>query len=322
VRCEQLRWLSRAQPATIGVRSDRSGQARLQADRSHDHGHVVDQRHQRIICHKDQPTWCGECRVLRDIRPLLQRSCVPCHSQTNAVPSGALVLDDHSNYAGLPGDYERLADDSDARWGYPPVIGTRTCGRPTPAVISACFKAGAACSYGRFLADAWTAGQCRSSDRKDSRRLHDASHRRRSKCRRSRLHRHNHAAPGSGVPPLSPDEKLTFARWIDLGCPINTGTGDDANYGWFLDELRPTLTVSSPRQNLNSTPLTEIRLGVADADSGINEATLSVKADFVLNGALPGTELSQQGAFVSPGVFSLPLVKSVSNLGIQHVTAR
>ena len=29
--------------------------------------------------------------------------------------------------------------------------------------------------------------------------------------------------PGSGVPALSEDETMNFARWIDLGCPINVG---------------------------------------------------------------------------------------------------
>ena len=31
--------------------------------------------------------------------------------------------------------------------------------------------------------------------------------------------------PGSGVPALSEDEKITFARWVDLGCPINGSQG-------------------------------------------------------------------------------------------------
>src|SRR6185503_17162862 len=82
----------------------------------------------------------------------------------------------------------------------------------------------------------------------------------------------------SGVPALSEDEKMLFGRWIDLGCPINTGSGDDANYGWFLDELPPTVTITSPRQNRNATPLSEIRLDVADADTSLSNATLSIKA--------------------------------------------
>jgi hypothetical protein len=127
--------------------------------------------------------------------------------------------------------------------------------------------------------------------------------------------------PGSGVPALTEDEKMTFARWIDLGCPINTGTGDNANYGWFLDELRPTVTVSSPRQNLNTAPLTEIRVGLADAYSGVSNATLSIKADFPVNGASANTELKGQGSFVAPGIFVIPLQTPIANLPTRHITA-
>jgi hypothetical protein len=127
--------------------------------------------------------------------------------------------------------------------------------------------------------------------------------------------------PDSNAIPLSNDEKTMFARWIDLGCPINTGTGDDANYGWFLDELRPTLTVSSPRPNQIRGPLTEIRVGFADADSGVNVGSLSITADFEVNGAPAGSELKAQGTFVAPGVYSIPLRTPITSLSIQHLTA-
>ena len=59
----------------------------------------------------------------RDIRPLLQRSCVPCHTRMNPTPPGNLVLDDTANYGDLPGDYARLAADPTSRWGFEPLIG-------------------------------------------------------------------------------------------------------------------------------------------------------------------------------------------------------
>ncbi|MGH7786221.1 MAG: hypothetical protein ACRERC_05105, partial [Candidatus Binatia bacterium] len=60
---------------------------------------------------------------LRDIRPLLQRSCVPCHTKNAATPPGALVLDDYTSPDGqVPGDYARLADDQGARWGQPSLV--------------------------------------------------------------------------------------------------------------------------------------------------------------------------------------------------------
>ena len=61
--------------------------------------------------------------------------------------------------------------------------------------------------------------------------------------------------PGSTVPALTTDEKMLFARWIDLGAPIDYA---QTSYGWFLDDLRPTLAVSAPRPNQNAAPLSEI----------------------------------------------------------------
>ena len=67
---------------------------------------------------------------LRDIRPILDRSCVSCHG--GSAPAGNLRLDDRATYTvelarshgrislpmALPGDYARLAHDQDAQWGY------------------------------------------------------------------------------------------------------------------------------------------------------------------------------------------------------------
>ncbi|MBV1920462.1 MAG: hypothetical protein KUG73_07245, partial [Pseudomonadales bacterium] len=57
-----------------------------------------------------------------DIRPMLQAKCISCHNGSDQ--AGQLVLDDTSAVAGtgFPGDYMRLADDSGADFGYPPVI--------------------------------------------------------------------------------------------------------------------------------------------------------------------------------------------------------
>ena len=120
--------------------------------------------------------------------------------------------------------------------------------------------------------------------------------------------------PGSGYPALTEDEKMLLARWVDLGCPINTGTGGDAPYGWFADELPPTLTISSPRPNKHVAPLTEIRVGVADAYTGVQSGSLSIKAGFVVNGTAAGAELVSQGSFINPGIFVIPLQTPILNL--------
>jgi hypothetical protein len=128
--------------------------------------------------------------------------------------------------------------------------------------------------------------------------------------------------PGSNVPPLSEDEKMTIARWIDLGCPIDTAQTDGSpGYGWFLDDLRPTLTLSRPSQNRNTAPLTEIRVGVADANSGVNLSTLSVRADFPINGLAPEAELAAFGSFIEAGVLSIPVNPPLTNLSAGHLNA-
>src|SRR5207249_7959538 len=54
----------------------------------------------------------------RDIKPILDRSCVACHTKSQDKPVGNLVLDDdtpmNASYIGrVPGTYYRLAMDSE-----------------------------------------------------------------------------------------------------------------------------------------------------------------------------------------------------------------
>src|SRR5207253_9684773 len=63
----------------------------------------------------------------RDIKPLLDRSCVQCHTQKVDNPPAKLVLDDDKvmpvpNRPAVPGTYYRLAMDREAKFGYKPVI--------------------------------------------------------------------------------------------------------------------------------------------------------------------------------------------------------
>jgi len=260
---------------------------------------------------------------LRDIRPILQRSCTACHSQTNDISLNAnLVLDDYSVSNSVPGDYARLANDSAARWGYKPVISNRTWRQSNASRYVRMFQSRRSLLtwkiFGRRL-DGW-----RNEDHPTETVPGDPSTLPAgANPNAADLDYTGGVMPpdGSSVPSLTEDEKITFARWIDLGCPINTGVGTATNFGWHLDDLRPTLTVSSPRQNRNTPPLTELRVGFADAYSGISNATFSLKADFPVNGLSAGSELAAQGSFVGPGVFSIVLNPAISNLAESHLTA-
>jgi hypothetical protein len=113
---------------------------------------------------------------------------------------------------------------------------------------------------------------------------------------------------------LTEDEKMTFARWIDLGCPINRNEPGWKDYGWFLDELRPTLTLSLPRAGTQAQPLTLIRIGAYDYYSGLDVQSLSVKANFDLNGTRAGTELAPLFAQTGDHIWTLPVNPAITNL--------
>ena len=79
----------------------------------------------------------------RDIKPILQRSCVGCHSEsTEGGPAAQLRLDDDSTINGYDGTYTRLARDSGAEYGLKPVINNGlllTASRPISASRASAF---------------------------------------------------------------------------------------------------------------------------------------------------------------------------------------
>lgn len=281
---------------------------------------VVDLSHETPLLTEDgsgnpasrvESTGTVDVEFLRDVRPLLQRSCVPCHTQSDPNPPGALVLDDLSSHNGLPGDYARLAADSDPDFGYMPLVGWQ--GNPLWRQTNASryvrkFQGRRSLLLWKIFGerlDGWTnADHPTESIPGDASTLPAGAD-------------PNEAdldftgsimpPPGSGVPPLSGDEKRTLARWIALGAPIDhLATGPKAPYGWFLDEVRPTLALSLPRPGEN-TSLDVLRIGVADANSGIEAGSLTVTADFPVGGRAPGQELADLAATVGDGIVEIPI---------------
>lgn len=253
---------------------------------------------------------------LRDVRPLLQRSCVPCHTKNVATPPGNLVLDDLANVGGVPGDYARLADDRSARWGHPPV-GPTSWRQTNASRYVRSFQSRRSLLVWKIFGerlDGWT----------------NADHPTES-TPGVRATLPNGAdpnaadldytgtimpPPASGVPPLSEDEKRTIARWVDLGCPIDlTSNG----YGWFLDDLRPALAVTLPRPGWNSGALGALLIGAADADSGLDAASLSITADVAMAGRAPGTELADLATPVGDGVWSVALAPPLDDVANAHL---
>ncbi len=262
---------------------------------------------------------------LRDIRPILVRSCVPCHTQSDPDPPGNLVLDDYDNYGNFPGDYARLAADSGAQWGHAPLVtvGSNPVWRQTNASrYVRRFQSRRSLLMWKILGrrtDGWTNQDHPSESIPGDPSSFPAG----ASINESDLDFTGSVMPppGSGVPPLSDDEKMTVARWIDLGAPINWGGGGSTPWGWFLDEIRPTLTMSTPRPGENTQPVGEIRIGVADAHTGLDINTLSVSADFQVAGRAAGSELADLAVGAGDGIYAIALDAPITSLAGTHVRA-
>lgn len=242
-----------------------------------------------------------DVEFLRDIRPILQARCVGCHQGTS--PAGNLNLADLATVDGLPGDYYRLAADQSARFGHRPVINNGTWRQTNASRYVRSFQSRRSLLIWKLFGerlDGWSnADHPTESVPGDASTLPPGTDR-----NDADLDFSGSIMPPPPATPLSEDEKRLFVRWIDLGAPIDTGNPD---YGWHLDDLRPTLTVSRPRPGLNRDQVREIRLGAADANSGIDVASLSLRADFALAGRAPGSELADLLVEVEQGVWTLAL---------------
>lgn len=236
-----------------------------------------------------------DVEFIRDIRPILQRSCVTCHSGSAA--AAQLDLSDQTMYAvtsvgTVPGDYARLAADSAARWGIKPWTSDRNwrgvqASRYVRKMQSrrsllAWFVAGA-------RLDGWTNADWPSETVPGDPTTLPGGTASTYIADVDFVDTVNHGVM------LTTGEKRKIYQWIDLGAPINLGA-------YYTDELRPTLTVSRPRPNINTGPLTSIRVGAADVGDRLDLTTLQVEGLDV--GAPTQT---------APGVFVFPLVTPMTS---------
>ncbi len=250
-----------------------------------------------------------DVEFLRDVRPILQRSCVPCHTRMNPSPPGNLVLDDTADYGGLPGDYARLADDTTSRWGYPALIGwgsERWWRQSNASRYVRMFQSRRSLLTWKIFGarlDGWSnADHPTETVPGDPSTLPPGAN---ANAADLDFTGSIMPPPGSGVPALSIDEKMTIARWIDLGCPINNGDDGATPYGWFLDEVRPTLHLQSPHDDEPWETLGDIVIGIADANSGIEPGSLSVRLNFVVDGHEAGSELAGLAEEIGDGIYRI-----------------
>lgn len=238
-----------------------------------------------------RPERAIDVEYYRDIKPILQRSCVACHSE-NGRQEAELVLDDESVVNGYENTYNRLARDSEAQYGLKPVISNGRWRQTNASRYLRKFQSRRSLLiwkvFGRRL-DGWdNEDHPTESVPGDASTLPEGAHPNQADIDFTGTIM---PPPDAEVPPLSEDEKMMFARWVDLGAPIDSPDPVRNVFGWFADDLRPTLTVTSPGRDRSLEPLEEIRIGAYDYYSGLDRSTLSVVADFSVNGHAPHTEL-------------------------------
>ncbi len=262
-----------------------------------------------------------DVEFLRDIRPILQDKCTGCHHGSQ--PSGQLDLADTTpislpnNGGSVPGDYYRLAADSDGLYGHPSVLANGNWRQTNASRYLRPFQSRRSLLiwklFGQRL-DGWS-----NADHPTESVPGDAS--------TLPVGADPNAADidytGSIMPPppalpLTAEEKLKFVRWIDLGAPIDTG---NPAYGWLLDDLKPTLTISSPRPGMNTSPLQVLRVGIGDANSGIAAGSLSITADLAIRGRAAGAELADLASEVGDGIWEITLDAPLSVLSHRHIRA-
>jgi hypothetical protein len=119
------------------------------------------------------------------------------------------------------------------------------------------------------------------------------------------------------VQPLTDEDRRTLVRWIDLGCPIDLDY-DPANpthrgYGWMLDDNRPIVTIAVPGEG-HTRQLDRIVIGLHDYYTGLDADSLSVTADFEIDGQPPETNLASRFREKSPGVWEWKLDMAIEKL--------
>ncbi len=278
-------------------------------------------KHKKETIVEKQTEGAVDVEYYRDIKPILQRSCVKCHTSNRKDPPAELVLDDEEIVGGYENTYHRLANDPRARFGRKPVIRNGSWRQTNASRYIRKFQSRRSLLtwkvYGRRL-DGWT-----NEDHPTETTPGDAS-------TLPEGANPNDAdvdfvgnvmpPPDSDVPKLTAKEKLTIARWIDLGCPISRNGQAEKDRGWHLDELRPTLTLTEPRAGKNK-KLNRITIGMHDYYSGLDKDTLQVIADFEIDGIPAGENLASHFQQTEPGVWQWKLDSPVDRLARGNLTA-
>jgi hypothetical protein len=276
----------------------------------------------------------------RDIRPILQRSCVVCHtSKGGKQPAAKLDLDadeemvNVENLGKFPGTYMRLALDERAKFGIKPV-GWDSWGYPNASRYIRKFQSRRSLLvwkiYGERL-DGFTNEDHPSESQPGSGVLAwkgEEVDTQKFKARADLDYVGSHMPPRralaeGAVKAITDEDRRTIVRWIDLGCPIDLDYDpkqpERTGYGWMLDDQRPTLTLTKPTPGTNA-ELSRLIIGMYDFGTGLDMTSFRVVADFDLDGAKAGTNLADRFKSDAVGVWEYALAKPVTALDRGTIT--
>jgi hypothetical protein len=287
----------------------------------------------------------------RDVKPILDRSCVACHTQKSDKPAGNLVLDDDALVQGpqglgglvagpsgkVPGTYFRLALDHAGKYGNKSPVGNWA--HPQASRYIRAFQSRRSLLawkiFGKRLDGFGNDDFAVETVPGDPDSLHYQGKPYANKPENRR--RINLAYSGSIMPPpdavagtykapdgktikvepLTDEDRRTLVRWIDLGCPIDLdfdpAKPEARGRGWMQDDLRPTLTLTYPRAGVNS-EISRILIGMHDYDSGLDMESLRVVANVEVDGVAAGQNLASKFAVKSPGVWEMKLTRPITRL--------
>ena len=258
----------------------------------------------------------------RDVRPILQRSCVACHSHTLEKPSAGLVLDPEEDVyeSKTFNDRFRRVHHEKAMSGIGSVKGR------VPFMINP-----------RYI---WDFQSRRSllvwkiyGRRTDGLELAPVKGFEQDHKLATAIDYNGKSMPPDEalagtfkgpngqtiqVEPLSDEDRRTITRWIDLGSPVDwaydpaqpQATGN----GWMLDDQRPTLTLAYPKAGHSDQALERIVIGAYDYASGLDEPSLSVVANFDVNGVPAGQNLADKFGAAADSVWALKLDRPLAAL--------
>src|SRR5215203_2448381 len=221
-----------------------------------------------VAAHQTTVEW------FRNVEPILEKRCASCHG--GASPAAGLPLArsaariDRDGVA-WPGAYFRLALDTFAERSPAPPGGEEQWWLPQLTRYLRGFQS-------RQSLLMWKVWGERLDGRSNDARTDDLD------FTPSAAH-----PAGVGVPGMLPEEKLTLARWIDLGAPIQLGTP----WGFLEDDLRPTLVLRpSTAQAWAAGSIDALEISAFDTESGVVPASLTVTCNLRLGSVAPGANLA------------------------------